>query len=851
MPFQSSALSFGPTPPYPQFTPQIQPTVASTAQFNLASAIPPTRPASSINRPSPVSPALRQQIIAGNYVDLALLLLPSLATTSQPRELQTSSGLPAHLSLSLPSRSKDLTPLEFAAAFSLYRDILCSSFPERRAELDDYMSIILDLALRFGGTGFYSYHVQFASQAAGRLQQFNQGTYWGALDAELYCRIFAARAALACDLCGAPSHPASVCAMVAPSRSRLATSRNPPFNRLSSAAPPPPIVPRASAARPILNLPPFSKGSDRHGRPILYQGGRMICNNFNDSGCDVSACRFLHACSFCGGAHARTTCPHNPVDTPTTVATPVQVNALASALSNHPDREFVDFLVDGFTTGFHPGVEVLPEKSYQCKNLQSALADPDTVDVLLAKEVREGFMIGPFKHPPFHTFRVNPIGIATRKYSGKKRLIIDHSSPHGEATPSINSLIPAPDFSMRYASIDHAISLIRLAGRGAWLAKADITSAFKVLPIRPDFWRYFGVCWKDSYYFAVRLTFGCRSSPKIFDSLSEALCWVLVNNHKLPYVLHLLDDFLVVTPPSSPPRFGISTLTAAFSDLGVPLSEEKTLGPCTTIEFLGINLDSVSFQASLPLEKVQRISLLLSNFILAEKCSKRQLLALLGHLNYAIRIIPQGKPFLSSLLATAAAARSLHDKVSLDATCRLEMRLWKQFLDSWNGISFFYDDFVSRPEDIQLFTDAAPSVGFGGFYQGKWFAATWPPEILAVSSGVPSSALFEIYPIVIAAILWGHEWSGKCILIHSDNSSVVEIINKGRSRRPTVSQFLQKLTLVSACNQFIIKAAHVPGHHNLIADALSRFAFQKFRRLAPNSDAHPTPIPPYSATIFR
>ncbi|KAG1935441.1 hypothetical protein F2P79_019279 [Pimephales promelas] len=246
-----------------------------------------------------------------------------------------------------------------------------------------------------------------------------------------------------------------------------------------------------------------------------------------------------------------------------------------------------------------------------------------------------------------------------------------------------------------YASIDQAITLIRKAGHGAWLSKADITSAFKVMPIHPDFW--------------LRLTFGCRSSPKIFDSLSEALCWILIDNHRLPYVLHLLDDFLIITPAFTPPYAGLSSLIKVFSELGVPLSKEKTLGPCTSIEFLGITLDSISFQASLPPEKTQRISLLLSNYLLADRCTKHQLLALLGHLNYAIRIIPQEKSFLSHLLLKAATIPSLHDKVTLDEACKMEIRLWQQFLSSWNGISFFYNDYVTQPEDIQLYTDAAPS----------------------------------------------------------------------------------------------------------------------------------------------
>ncbi|KAJ4936230.1 hypothetical protein JOQ06_000832 [Pogonophryne albipinna] len=129
--------------------------------------------------------------------------------------MQTNFGL-VQLRNPSPPRCKDLTPAEFALAFSLYRDVICLVYPTRRTELDEYLLIELDMALRFGGSGFYTYHVHFASQAAGRIKQFNQGTYWGALDSELYWRIFAARASLSCQLCGAPSHPASACSVSAP-----------------------------------------------------------------------------------------------------------------------------------------------------------------------------------------------------------------------------------------------------------------------------------------------------------------------------------------------------------------------------------------------------------------------------------------------------------------------------------------------------------------------------------------------------------------------------------------------------------------------------------------------------------
>ena len=41
-----------------------------------------------------------------------------------------------------------------------------------------------------------------------------------------------------------------------------------------------------------------------------------------------------------------------------------------------------------------------------------------------------------------------------------------------------------------------------------------------------------------------------------------------------------------------------------------------------------------------------------------------------------------------------------------------------------------------------------------------------------------------------------------------------------------------------------LKASSVPGKANPVADALSRFQFQRFRRLAPLADLAATPVPP-------
>lgn len=134
------------------------------------------------------------------------------------------------------------------------------------------------------------------------------------------------------------------------------------------------------------------------------------------------------------------------------------------------------------------------------------------------------------------------------------------------------------------------------------------------------------------------LTFSCKNSSKIFDMLSEAICWVLSNNYSIPHLIHLPDDFLIISPSDAIPAANILTVQKVFTELGIPIAQEKTSGPNQSIEFLGINLDSVNFQAHLPKEKKNRIILVVSSLAESQNCSKRDLLSLLGHLNFTMCI---------------------------------------------------------------------------------------------------------------------------------------------------------------------------------------------------------------------
>ena len=301
---------------------------------------------------------------------------------------------------------------------------------------------------------------------------------------------------------------------------------------------------------------------------------------------------------------------------------------LSEELETHPDRQFCDYLLQGFILGFDTGLNKLPELPFECDNLLSAKKQPEITSELVATEFEQGYIIGLFNNIPFEHYRINPLGVAESNYSKKKRLIVDLSAPHDNPShPSLNELINKEDFSLSYVTIDSAIKIIKALGKGAWLTKRDIKDALKLVPIKSSLYPFHGVKWNNKYYFYTRLVFGSRSSPKIFDTLSEAVCWILKNNYGVVNILHLLDDFLAIDAPSADADRTMAVFTLVFKKLGIPPSLNETVGPVTEIEYLGVILDSIKMEARLPLDKVERIRNLLGTFLSRKSCTKKELLS--------------------------------------------------------------------------------------------------------------------------------------------------------------------------------------------------------------------------------
>ena len=112
--------------------------------------------------------------------------------------------------------------------------------------------------------------------------------------------------------------------------------------------------------------------------------------------------------------------------------TPLNANIFRTELENHPDQDFVKYIISGISNGFDIGFQG-PDSTYIARNMKSIKEHPDIIEKYVNEEVSAGRILGPFSFPPLSNFRCSPIGVVEKKNSGKFRTIMNLSFPEGQS----------------------------------------------------------------------------------------------------------------------------------------------------------------------------------------------------------------------------------------------------------------------------------------------------------------------------------------------------------------------------------------------------------------------------------
>ena len=191
------------------------------------------------------------------------------------------------------------------------------------------------------------------------------------------------------------------------------------------------------------------------------------------------------------------------------------------------------------------------------------------------------------------------------------------------------------------------------------------------------------------------MPFGSRSSPFIFNKFAHALLWILTIVFGIPFIVHYLDNYFLCSSSKQSCQHDMDILESVFSELGVPLAPDKVIGPVTKLTYIGIEIDSVSLTIRLPVDKMLELSTSLKQWSSRKKCTKRELLSLIGSLSFACKVVKPGYIFLCRLIDLSTTVHNINHHIFLNSEARADINLWSQFLPHWNGIALIQSDHVT------------------------------------------------------------------------------------------------------------------------------------------------------------
>ena len=362
--------------------------------------------------------------------------------------------------------------------------------------------------------------------------------------------------------------------------------------------------------------------------------------------------------------------------------------------------ELRNFIIDGFKFGFplnFSGVRCCQESP----NLGTAKENPKQVLEKLLSELELGRIAGPFDSAPFQDFKCSPLGLVPKRQEGQYRLIHHLSYPRKTGS-SVNAGIDKEYTSVSYAGIEDAVTIIKRIGTGCFMAKTDLKSAYRILPVRPDDYPLLGFSWEGKLYYDRCLAMGCSSSCLTFEKFSTALEWIAIQKLGCRGVVHILDDFLFIEGTFDECEDSLNKFIEFCNYVGIPVAFDKTFSPNQVMDFVGITLDSVKMEARLPPDKVQKCINLLQDFLQRKSCKKREMESLIGYLNFTCSVVLPGRAFLRRLISLIMGIKEPFHFLRITEEAKSDLRTWSLFINDFNGKSMFLNDRLLSSETLSL-----------------------------------------------------------------------------------------------------------------------------------------------------
>ena len=363
-------------------------------------------------------------------------------------------------------------------------------------------------------------------------------------------------------------------------------------------------------------------------------------------------------------------------------------------------------------------------------------------------------------------------------------------------------------------SLRQAIHMVR---PGAFLASIDIKDAFYSVPIHQSHKKYLKFIWRATPYQFEAMPNGYLDAMRIFAKLLKPIFATL---RKLGYVsIIYVDDTLLYGDTFEECLRNVIATLDILQEMGFTIHAKKSaLNPSQQIIFLGFIFNTVNMTIRLTEEKKLRIYNL-ADTLLNRQVSIRIVSRFIGNLTAAFDGVTHGRLYYRHIEFDKTVALSM-SAGNYESHCELSQEAIKEVLWWKEHIMDSYAIIKDNPKiDYIIHTDASQE-GWGASdgtlsdINGRWSMGEQNIHINVLELKAIKLAILSYLPL---------QKNIKHIRIRSDNTTAIAYINKqGGSHCMHLNDMAVDIWETCIAQGVTISAAHIPGAHNVLADAASR-----------------------------
>ena len=525
------------------------------------------------------------------------------------------------------------------------------------------------------------------------------------------------------------------------------------------------------------------------------------------------------------------------------IVSPVKVEELERLTMTHPNRPFVESIIEGVRNGFWPWASTNKE-GYP-------LTHDESKPIWLSDE-KEEFLLNQIKHEQ-ELERMSEVfggGLLPGMYCMPHYIV---PKPHGGGWRLVNDL-SAGSFSLN-SMVDRqfitGFPLDNLSHLGEMLLrkykenpqvnlvvwKLDVAEAYRICPVHV-LWQLKQVIKLGDEHIVDRVNvFGGSGSGPIFISLNSLVAWIARYQRDIEDLVYVDDSFGVeevgnitrYEPYGEEFPTQQTRLLQLWDELGIPHKHEKQMNG-RQLTVLGIEVDVEHLTFTLPVEAKERLVKELCNWSVKgvrKKVKEWQQLA--GWINWVLNVYPLLRPALNIIYAKIKG-KDQEARVWANSTIREDLCWAKEKVEKLSGVRLL-KSCMWEPEEATCVakTDACP-LGVAFWYPdlGLGFSSSTPRGTVATQITF-YEALAVLSVLDDARLRFPPESK---ILIYTDNFTSVAMFNSLKALLE-YNCILKAAVDILLGMRFRLRVLHIAGEDNVVADALSRSEFMRALRERP------------------